>query len=70
MGICFAFTAFGGLLGGPISGALLGSQYKWWIASLFTGLVSLVGSLIFVVMRLIIYRRGMNGSPSIAGGDT
>ncbi|KAG1840764.1 major facilitator superfamily domain-containing protein [Suillus tomentosus] len=70
MGICFAFTAFGGLLGGPISGALLGSQYKWWIASLFTGLVSLVGSLIFVVMRLIIYRRGMSGSPSIAGGDT
>ncbi|KAG1820091.1 MFS general substrate transporter [Suillus variegatus] len=40
MGICFAFTAFGGLLGGPISGALLGSQYKWWIASLFTGVSS------------------------------
>ncbi|KAG2058332.1 MFS general substrate transporter [Suillus hirtellus] len=70
IGICFTFTAFSALLGGPISGALLGSQYKWWIASLFNGLLSLVGSLIFVVMRLIIYRRGINGSPSIAGKDT
>ncbi|KAG2118686.1 MFS general substrate transporter [Suillus discolor] len=70
MGICFTFTAFGGLLGGPISGALLGSQYKWWLASLFSGLVSLVGSLIFMVMRLVIYHRRINGSPSIAGGDT
>ncbi|KAG1808094.1 hypothetical protein EV424DRAFT_1541517 [Suillus variegatus] len=28
MGISFAFIAFGGLLSGPISGALLGSQYR------------------------------------------
>ncbi|KAG1852404.1 major facilitator superfamily domain-containing protein [Suillus tomentosus] len=70
MGICFAFTAFGGLLSGPISGALLGPQYKWWIASLFSGLIALVGSSILVVMRLIIYRRGINKSPSIAGGNT
>ncbi|KAG1767665.1 major facilitator superfamily domain-containing protein [Suillus occidentalis] len=56
-GICFAFTAFGGLLGGPISGALLSSQYRWWIASLFCGLVSFVGSYMFVVVRLMIYRR-------------
>lgn len=61
MGICFAFAAFSGLLGGPISGALLGSQYRWWIASLFSGLMALVGSLMFVVMRLMIYRREMNG---------
>ncbi|KAG2039275.1 major facilitator superfamily domain-containing protein [Suillus americanus] len=69
MGICFTFTAFGGLLGGPISGALLGSQYRWWITSLFSGLISLVGSLIFVVMRLVIYRRNKR-KPSILGGDT
>ncbi|KAG1733990.1 major facilitator superfamily domain-containing protein [Suillus lakei] len=56
-GICFAFTAFGGLLGGPISGALLSSQYRWWIASLFSGLISFVGSSMFVVTRLMIYRR-------------
>ncbi|KAG2046933.1 hypothetical protein BDR06DRAFT_1014326 [Suillus hirtellus] len=52
MGLCFTFTAFGGLLGGPMSGALLGSQHKWWIASLFSGLISLIGILIFVVMHL------------------
>ncbi|KAG1878465.1 major facilitator superfamily domain-containing protein [Suillus tomentosus] len=63
IGICFTFTAFGTLVSGPISGDFLGSQYKWWIASLFSGLISLMGSLIFVVMRLIIYRRGINGSP-------
>ncbi|KAG1878464.1 MFS general substrate transporter [Suillus tomentosus] len=56
-GICFTFTAFGGLLGGPISGALLSSQYRWWIASLFSGLICFVGSSMFVVMRLMIYRR-------------
>ncbi|KAG1767645.1 MFS general substrate transporter [Suillus occidentalis] len=28
MGICLVFIAFGGLLSGPISGALLGSQYR------------------------------------------
>ncbi|KAG2140788.1 major facilitator superfamily domain-containing protein [Suillus cothurnatus] len=62
MGICFAFTSFSGLLGGPISGALLGSQYRWWIASLFSGLISLVGSSMFVVMRLVIYRRRIDGN--------
>ncbi|KAG0698061.1 major facilitator superfamily domain-containing protein [Suillus ampliporus] len=62
MGICFTFTAFGGLLSGPISGALLSSQYRWWIPSLVCGLISLVGSSVYVVMRLMIYRRGMHGS--------
>lgn len=56
VGICFAFTAFGSMLSGPISGALLSSQYRWLIPSLFSGIICLVGSLVFVVMRLIIYR--------------
>jgi MFS family permease len=62
MGICSTFTAFSGLLGGPISGALLGSQYRWWIPSLSNGLISLVGSSMFMVMRLVIYRRRINGN--------
>ncbi|KIK34648.1 hypothetical protein CY34DRAFT_97603 [Suillus luteus UH-Slu-Lm8-n1] len=66
MGISFAF------IGGPISGALLGSQYRWWIPSLFNGIISLVGSSMFVAMRLIIYRRRINGvSPrQISGART
>ncbi|KAG1843892.1 major facilitator superfamily domain-containing protein [Suillus subluteus] len=66
MGICFTFTAFSGLLSGPISGALLGSQYRWWIPSLFNGLISLVGSIMFVAMRLVIYRQNKQ-KPSITG---
>lgn len=57
LGISFAFTAFGSLLSGPISGALLSSQYRWLIPSLFSGGICLVGSLVFVAMRLIIYRQ-------------
>ncbi|KAG1789940.1 major facilitator superfamily domain-containing protein [Suillus plorans] len=41
IGICFTFSSFGTLLGGPISGDFLGSQYKWWIASLFSGVIDL-----------------------------
>ncbi|KAG1837271.1 MFS general substrate transporter [Suillus subalutaceus] len=67
MGICFAFTSFSGLVGGPISGALLGSQYRWWIPSLFSGFITFVGSSMFVAMRL--YRRNKQ-KRSIAGGDT
>ncbi|KAG1767668.1 major facilitator superfamily domain-containing protein [Suillus occidentalis] len=62
MGICFAFTAFSGLVSGPISGALLGSQYRWWIPSLVSGIISLVGSSMFVVMRLMLYRRERKGN--------
>ncbi|OAX33038.1 MFS general substrate transporter [Rhizopogon vinicolor AM-OR11-026] len=59
MGICFTFAGFGGLVGGPIAGALLSSQYRWLIPSLFSGFISLVGSSLFVVERLIINRRGL-----------
>ncbi|KAG2133316.1 major facilitator superfamily domain-containing protein [Suillus clintonianus] len=57
MGFCFGFTAFGSALSGPVSGALLSSQYRWLIPSLFCGIICFVASLIFVVMRLIIYRQ-------------
>jgi len=57
MGISLAFVALGGLLGGPISGALLSSQYVWLIPSLFSGVIGLAGSLVFVVVRLMIYHR-------------
>ncbi|KAG2028674.1 MFS general substrate transporter, partial [Suillus americanus] len=44
MGIFFAFRSLSAIelifSGGPISGALLGSQYKWWIPSLFSGVSS------------------------------
>ncbi|KAG2149283.1 major facilitator superfamily domain-containing protein [Suillus clintonianus] len=37
MGICFFISGFGSLIGTPISGALLTSNYIWWIPALFSG---------------------------------
>ncbi|KAG1837278.1 major facilitator superfamily domain-containing protein [Suillus subalutaceus] len=37
MGICVFILGFGGLIGTPISGALLTSSYTWWIPGLFSG---------------------------------
>ncbi|KAG2139240.1 major facilitator superfamily domain-containing protein [Suillus clintonianus] len=56
IGICYTFISFSGLISGPISGTLLSSQYRWWIPSLFCGLISLAGSLMFVIMRFMTYR--------------
>ncbi|KAH7910238.1 MFS general substrate transporter [Hygrophoropsis aurantiaca] len=43
MGIMCAFMAFGGLIGTPISGAILGDNYIWWRAALFNGVRTLKG---------------------------
>ncbi|KAG0693430.1 hypothetical protein DFH29DRAFT_964092, partial [Suillus ampliporus] len=55
IGLCFAFTVSicvePMFLGAPISGASLSSHYRWWIPSLFSGLICLAGSSILVVMR-------------------
>ncbi|KAG2058342.1 hypothetical protein BDR06DRAFT_968799 [Suillus hirtellus] len=69
MGICLfaavtlvAITiGFGGLIGeakgAPISGALLTSNYTWWIPGLFSGTVSLAAAIMFIVMRYMFLKR-------------
>ncbi|KAG2074479.1 MFS general substrate transporter [Suillus decipiens] len=57
MGICIFSLGFGNLIGTPISGALLTSSYIWWIPSLFSGIVSLSGAMIFIVMQHVFLRR-------------
>ncbi|KAG1887485.1 major facilitator superfamily domain-containing protein [Suillus fuscotomentosus] len=65
MGICLfaavklvAITiGFGGLIGAPISGALLTSNYTWWIPGLFSGTVSLAAAIMFIVMRYVFLKR-------------
>ncbi|KAG1731102.1 major facilitator superfamily domain-containing protein [Suillus paluster] len=54
MGICFFMSGFGTLIGTPISGALLTSNYTWWIPSLFSGVIALVGSMMYIIMRLML----------------
>ncbi|KAG1748489.1 MFS general substrate transporter [Suillus paluster] len=51
MGIAVFIGGFGSLIGPPISGALLTSNYIWWIPALFSGMVSLTGSIVFFIMR-------------------
>ncbi|KAN0076916.1 Major facilitator superfamily domain containing protein [Tylopilus felleus] len=61
MGIALAVLSFGSLIGGPLSGALLTSEYKWWRPSLFSGLIALIGSSLLVVMQLALTRRKRMG---------
>ncbi|KAG2039282.1 MFS general substrate transporter [Suillus americanus] len=57
MGICLFTLGFGSLIGTPISGALLTSHYTWWIPALFSGIVTLVGAMTFIIMRYTFLRR-------------
>ncbi|KAG2118698.1 major facilitator superfamily domain-containing protein [Suillus discolor] len=57
MGICLFTAGIGGLIGTPISGALLTSNYTWWIPGLFSGIVSLAGAVTFIIMRHMFLRR-------------
>lgn len=57
MGICLFTLGFGSLIGTPISGALLTSNYTWWIPGLFSGIASLAGAVMFIIMRYMFLRR-------------
>ncbi|KAG2118699.1 major facilitator superfamily domain-containing protein [Suillus discolor] len=57
MGICLFAAGFGGLIGAPISGALLTSNYTWWIPGLFSGTVSLAAAMMFIIMRYMFLKR-------------
>ncbi|KAG2120295.1 major facilitator superfamily domain-containing protein [Suillus cothurnatus] len=57
MGICFFISGFGSLIGTPISGALLTSNYTWWIPAVFSGVVSVIGGMMYMIMRFIFVRK-------------
>jgi len=57
MGIAFALSAIGGLVGPPIQGALLTSDLIWWRPAVFSGVTALVGFFGFVVMVILIRKR-------------
>ncbi|KAF8126680.1 MFS general substrate transporter [Mycena galopus ATCC 62051] len=56
MGVGFAVVGIGGLVGGPISGALLTSQFIWWRPALFAGLMAF-GGFIFFFLTIFAVRR-------------
>ncbi|KIK34646.1 hypothetical protein CY34DRAFT_625339 [Suillus luteus UH-Slu-Lm8-n1] len=61
MGICFCMSGFGSLIGTPISGALLTSNYIWWIPALFSGVIALAGSMMYTIMRLMLSKGRVKG---------
>jgi len=67
MGIACAAMAFGGLVGPPISGALLTPAYVWWRGAVFNGIAGAVGCTMFVVMRCILVGRSKARGTSASG---
>ncbi|KAJ7111176.1 MFS general substrate transporter [Mycena crocata] len=56
MGISFAFSGIGILVGPPIDGLLLTDAFIWWRPTLFSGLMALTGFGCFALM-LVLHRR-------------
>ncbi|RDB17265.1 Riboflavin transporter MCH5 [Hypsizygus marmoreus] len=57
MGLCLAVTGFGGLVGTPISGALLSTSFVWWRPIVFAGLCVSMGTVCFCVSRYLTSKR-------------
>lgn len=57
MGISYAFMALGGLIGPPISGALLTGDYIWWRGAVFNGIMGAIGCSCFIAMQIVLKRR-------------
>ncbi|KAF8212659.1 MFS general substrate transporter [Mycena galopus ATCC 62051] len=57
MGVAFAVMGVGGLVGPPINGALLSSDYVWWRPALFSGLMGCFGFCCFIATVIELRRR-------------
>ncbi|THV06303.1 MFS general substrate transporter [Dendrothele bispora CBS 962.96] len=55
MGVAYLFTAIGGLLGGPINGALLTGNLVWWRPAVFSGVVTTVATVFFCAMLVVLH---------------
>ncbi|KAJ8582005.1 hypothetical protein M405DRAFT_589430 [Rhizopogon salebrosus TDB-379] len=54
IGIAFSISSIGTLVGPPICGALLSSNYIWWKPVIFAGTVASCGSIVFTSMQVIL----------------
>ncbi|KAG1876800.1 major facilitator superfamily domain-containing protein [Suillus tomentosus] len=62
MGITFATSSMGALVGAPICGAVLTSHYIWWKAAILAGGVATGGCILFVSMQVILKMRQKTSS--------
>ncbi|EKM56382.1 uncharacterized protein PHACADRAFT_118039 [Phanerochaete carnosa HHB-10118-sp] len=58
MGVAFAAAAFGGLIGSPIAGALLGDSNTWWKPAIFAGTVTFSGFACLLMACTVLLKRG------------
>ena len=57
VGIGFAFQGIGGLVGTPVTGALLTGRFEWWRGIIFAGTVCAASTFLFVLSRLQFKKR-------------
>ncbi|EIN07491.1 MFS general substrate transporter [Punctularia strigosozonata HHB-11173 SS5] len=60
MGVAYAVSGVAGLVGSPISGALLGSdplRYRWWRPIVFSGVCVTAGGVLTIAIRTMVARR-------------
>jgi MFS family permease len=57
MGVGFAIVGLGGLIGPPISGALLTEEFIWWRPALFSGVMAFVGFFLFVATIVVLRQK-------------
>ncbi|KAG8220727.1 major facilitator superfamily domain-containing protein [Butyriboletus roseoflavus] len=57
MGISLFMAGLGSLIGTPLAGALLGSDYSWWKPAVLCGCVSVAGTAMFATTQLILQHR-------------
>ncbi|KAH8814599.1 MFS general substrate transporter [Flagelloscypha sp. PMI_526] len=57
MGLSFALASSAGLIGPPVQGALLTSNYDWWKPAVFSGTIGIIGFFIFVLVIIGMKRR-------------
>lgn len=57
IGLAFSIAALGALFGPPIDGRLLGSQFDWSKAIIFSGVVILCGSAVLLAARFLVAKR-------------
>ncbi|KAJ7730665.1 MFS general substrate transporter [Mycena maculata] len=56
IGMSFTMVGIGGLIGPPINGALLTSDFLWWRPALFSGLMAFTGCFFFVATLVVVRR--------------
>ncbi|KAJ7052141.1 hypothetical protein C8F01DRAFT_1262079 [Mycena amicta] len=71
MGVFFAVVALGGLIGPPITGALLTANYIWWRPAVFCGVAAGVGALLFLSLVVMLrWKHGEEAAPSVDSNST